>query len=124
MPKAGDRILVLKEHWLKMITKNRKTMEIRSRAVKGGKYWLGCKGLIRGKVLLQDATCIEDEDVWASLRDKHRLEGAQLPYKKTWGLSILSARPVSPPVSYVHPKGAVGIVIYRPVEDAKSGKKD
>ena len=117
--KPGDRILVLKEHWLKLITKKKKTMEIRGRAVKGGKYWLGYKGVIRGKAVLQHPVCIKDETTWASLRDQHRVESEHLPYRNTWGLTILSARAV-PPVKYVHPRGAVGIVIYKnPAEEDK-----
>ena len=125
MPKAGDRILIVKEHWLKLITQRKKTMEIRSRALRGDKYWLGYHGKIKGRVVLQDADHIKDEATWASLRDQHQVTGERLPYTNTWGLNILSASPVSPPIEYIHPKGAIGIVIYKdPVEEEKRGEKE
>ena len=116
LPQPGDRILVLKEHWLNLIIKTgstRKTMEIRGRALKGGVYWLGHKGFIRGKASLGDPVFIADVQTWAGLRERHRVMSDALPYRKTWGSPVLKARPVEP-VRYIHPRGAVGIVRYRP----------
>ena len=110
-PQPGDRIMIFKEKWLKLILKREKTMEIRSRALKGGKYWLGYKGLIRGMAVFGDAVPVQDDETWASYRDRHRVE-TELPYKKTWGLPILRARSIAP-VKYEHPRGSEGIVRYR-----------
>ena len=113
LPREEDKILILKEHWLNLILSRRKTLEIRGRALKAGKYWLGCRGFIHGKVLLGDAVPIPDEDTWDSLRERHCVESSFLPYKKTYGLPILTVKKVKP-VTFPHTHGAVGIVLYRP----------
>ena len=112
LPRQEDKILILKEHWLNLILGGRKTLEIRGRALKAGKYWLGCRGVIRGKVVLGDAVPIPDEDTWDSLRERHRVESSFLPYKKTYGLPVTSVKKVKP-VTFKHTQGAVGIVLYR-----------
>ena len=115
-PKPGDRIMIFKERWLNLILKKRKTLEIRSRALKEGPYWLGCKGIIRGKAVFAAPKLIRDKDDWASLRGKHCVDADELPYKKTWALPILSARAVEHK-RYKHPQGAIGIVLFRPPEE-------
>ena len=112
LPRQGDKISILKEHWLDMILSHRKTLEVRGRALKAGKYWLGCRGVIRGKIVLADAIPIPDEDTWDSLRERHCVESSFLPYKSTHGLPILSVKKIKP-VTFTHTQGAVGIVIYR-----------
>ena len=111
-PRQEDKILILKQRWMDLILSRRKTLEIRGRALKAGKYWLGCRGVIRGKVVLGEAKHIPDEDTWDSLRESHCVESSFLPYKKTYGLPILAAKKVKP-VTYTHTHGAVGIVLYR-----------
>ena len=104
--------MILKDHWLNLILGGRKTLEIRGRALKAGKYWLGCRGVNRGEAMLGNAVPIPDEDTWDSLRERHRVESSFLPYKKTYGLPLTSVKKVTP-VPFKHTQGAVGIVIFR-----------
>ena len=115
VPQPGDRILVFKEQWLKLVLK-KKTMDIRGKRLSSGAWWLGCKGEIRGKAFFGKAVPIEDVETWVSLQPQHHVEAEKLPYKQTFGMPILHARRVKNPVKYLHPKGAVGIVRFRPVE--------
>ena len=112
-PVDGDRILILKDRWLDLILSGQKTMEVRGQRVQPGRYWLGSRGLIRGVAVLDPAAHIKTEDEWASLRPQHCVFGRKLPYKKTWGMPISSRRSLENPLPYIHPRGAIGIVIYR-----------
>jgi len=111
-PKAGDRILIFKEHWRDLVLRRRKTLEIRGTALKPGRYWIGCRGEITGHLVLGTAVPITTTGTWASLRQRHCVEGNALPYKRTFGLPLLSVGRI-PPVRFAHPQGAIGIVIYR-----------
>ena len=42
-PQPADRILILKQPWLDLILQGTKTLEIRSRPLSAGSYWLGHK---------------------------------------------------------------------------------
>ena len=112
-PQHGDRILVFKEQWLKLILAKKKKIEVRGRAFKGGKYWLGHKKQIPGSVVLGDAFRIQDEEEWASHRAEHCVQSEKMPYNKTWGSRILCACALSEKLPYEHPSGAVGLVRYR-----------
>ena len=48
----GDRILVLRPHWLNLILAGEKTLEIRGRNLSAGTYWLGARGVIHGLAVL------------------------------------------------------------------------
>ena len=109
-PSTGDKILVLKWHWLQLILERRKTMEIRGLALRRGRYFLGFKKNIYGWVEFGDAQRIVNLQQWKQLRFRHLVQRRDLPYKKTCGLPILRIKNFSKPVPYVHPKGAVGIV--------------
>ena len=111
-PRQNDRILVLREPWLRMILAGEKTLEIRGRALASGQYWLGCAKTIHGAVVFGDPLPIRSRQEWEALRPRHRVDSHELPYKKTYGLPILSVR-ATRRVPYHHPKGAVGIVKYR-----------
>ena len=113
MPRNGDRILVLKQNWLSLVLDADKRMEIRSKRLRAGKCFFGWKGTIYASATLGDAVEIRDAHQWESLRHLHRVPGNVLPYKRTFGLPIQSVERLSPSVPYHHPKGAVGIVIYR-----------
>ena len=110
MPSSGDRILVLKWHWLQLILGRRKTMEIRGLALRRGRYFLGFKKNIYGWVEFGDPQRIVNLQQWNQLRSRHLVQRGDLPYKKTSGLPILRAERLSEPVHFFHPKGAVGIV--------------
>ena len=109
-PGIGDKILVLKWHWLQLILNDKKTMEIRGMALRRGRYFLGFKKNIYGSVEFGDAQRIVNLQQWSQLRSRHLVQRGDLPYKKTYGLPILRVERFSEPVAYVHPKGAVGIV--------------
>ena len=112
-PRAGDKILVFKERWRDLVLRRRKTMEIRGAALKAGLYWIGCRGEITGRLVLGAALPITDESAWIALRGQHCVDGAALPYKRTFGLPVLSVHKVAP-LKYTHPRGAIGVVRYRP----------
>ena len=109
-PGIGDKILVLKWHWLQLILNDKKTMEIRGMALRRGRYFLGFKKNIYGSVEFGDAQRIVNLQQWSQLRSRHLVQRADLPYKKTCGLPILRVERFSEPVPFFHPQGAVGIV--------------
>ena len=109
IPQHGDRILIFKEPWLKLILKGEKKMEIRNKGLTGS-WWLGCKGEIRGKAIFGQPVMIPDQETWLSLRSQHLVETEDPPYgARTRGLPVLEVRKVKA-VKYLHKKGAVGIV--------------
>jgi len=112
-PVRGEKILILKDHWLHLILLRQKKLEIRGVAYKPGKYYLGHKKLIYGSVQLGEPMPITTVDQFRLLRGLHRIDSAKLPYAKTFGLPVLSVRPSSHRVPFTHPKGAIGIVRYR-----------
>ena len=112
-PKAGEKILILKQPWLQMILSGQKTLEIRGRALSPGKYWLGQGSMIHGVVYLGTAFWIDSLQSWTDHYSQHRVDLPMLPYKKTYALPILSARPTGRMIPYIHPKGAIGIVKFR-----------
>ena len=111
-PLPGDRILVLRPHWLNLILAGEKTLEIRGRNLSAGNYWLGTRGMIHGCAMLEPAMLINTAQAWQELRHRHRVESNELPYKTTYALPVRQCRRVTP-IPYVHPRGAVGIVKYR-----------
>ena len=112
-PQRGDRILVLRPHWLNLILAGEKTLEIRGRNLSAGNYWLGTRGMIHGFAILEPAMLINTAQAWQELRHRHRVESNELPYKTTYALPVRRCRRVTTPIPYVHPRGAVGIVKYR-----------
>ena len=112
LPKSGDKILVMKEHWLCLILGGHKTMEIRGNAFRQGKYYLGHKGLIYAEVQLGPPAFIESDEQWRALAPKHKVACAMRPYKKTFGLPITKMNRTRK-FGYHHPRGAISIVRYR-----------
>ena len=108
-PKHGDRILVVRPHWIRLILAGEKALEIRARNLSPGKYWLGSRGIIYGIIQLEPGTLIDSVELWIRLRRRHRVESDQLPYKNTYGLPIHNARRVRR-VNYAHKRGAIGLV--------------
>ena len=111
-PQQGDRILVLKPHWLEQILALKKTLEIRGSKLKPGRYFLGCGGRIYASVILDAAIAIETKAQWIALREDHKVKTDALPYRKTYGLPIKKLTQLKKAVSYIHPRGAIGIVRY------------
>ena len=112
-PQSGSRVLVLKKPWLDLMLTGEKTLEVRGRKLKGGVYYLGSRGLIHGRAVFESAFAINDEAQWNALLPKHRVCDPALPYKRTFGLLVKKVMRITPPVAYVHPRGAIGIVKYR-----------
>ena len=110
VPAPGDKIIVLKWHWLQLILDRSKKMEIRGLALRRGRYFLGFKKNIYGWVEFGDPQRIVNLQQWDQLRPRHLVPVVDLPYKKTCGLPILRAKRLREPVPFFHPKGAVGIV--------------
>ena len=111
-PQLGDRILVLRPHWLNLILSGEKTSEIRGRNLAAGSYWPGCRGMIHGRAILMPATLIKTLEAWRDLRHMHHVEGDELPYKRTYGFPVRHSERVTP-TPFAHPAGAVGIVKMR-----------
>ncbi len=78
----------------------------------GGQYFLGCRGQIWGRAVLDSGVRIATDAEWVALRGEHRVDTDALPYRRTFGFRILSLERLRRPVPYQHPRGAVGIVIY------------
>ena len=108
MPYSSS-LLVLQE-WLDKILDGSKTMEVRSRRLKGGIYYLGCKGVLYGQALLGDAVHIDNPAKMKALKKKHLL-GDVLPYKTTYGLPILGVRKLH--CKYQHKRGAIGLIRFK-----------
>ena len=106
------KILILKKHWLDRILSGEKTLEIRGAPLKSGTYYLGCKKTIYAVATTGPPIAIATVDQWDSLRSQHRVESAEPPYAKTFGLPILHVQRVNR-MPFAHPRGAIGIVKYR-----------
>ena len=111
-PAPGDRILVFKDRWLSLVLSGKKTLEIRGCALKPGRYYLGCKQKIYGIAELGAPLRVSSQSQWLAMKDKHLVDTAGLPYKRTFALPILKFKSL-PPCPYQHKRGAIGIVIYR-----------
>ena len=112
-PKEGDRVLVLKQHWLDLLLNREKLIEVRGMPLKSGVYYLGSGGKIYGCAFFGAPLPINDAAHWNALRRKHRVPDPLPPYKRTFGLPVIRIRRISPPLPYVHPRGAIGLVRYR-----------
>ena len=113
MPASGDRILIVRPCWLNLILSGAKTMEICGSPLRSGKYYLGYKKQIFAMAQMGRPLRITSEEHWAALRLRHRVVSKSLPYKRTYGMPILSVRALSP-ISFQHPRGAISIVKFRP----------
>ena len=111
-PVRGDRILVLKQSWLALILQGVKTHEVRPGNYRGGKYFLGSKGVIYAQCQLGPAVRVETLRQWRRLQKFHRHSSRTMPYAKTYVMPILSLHEIRRP--YYHPRGAIGVVRYVP----------
>ena len=113
-PRCGERILILRQEWLERILDGTKTLEIRGARLREGDVWLGSQRTISGKARLGPAVPIRTEQEWATLRPQHLVADPVLPYKTTWGLPIQSVTRLRDAVPFLHRRGAIGIVKFRP----------
>ena len=114
-PEQGDKIMMFTERWMDLILRSPspKTLEIRSRCLQPGTYWMGMRKAIHGKIVLGCAFEIADLETWARLRSRHCVESIAMPYKRTWALPILEAKSLKKKIPVTHPQGAVSIVRYK-----------
>ena len=87
-------------------------MEVRSSPYRAGKYYLGYAKQILAVAQLGAPLHICSPKQWIALQPEHRVMSEHSPYKRTYGLPILSVRVVRP-MSFMHPHGAITIVKYR-----------
>ena len=102
------------EEWLERILDGRKTLEIRGTRLREGDVWLGNRRAVSGKAHLGPAVSIGTKQEWAALRPQHLVADAALPYKTTWGLPLQSVTRLGDAVPFLHRRGAIGIVKFRP----------
>ena len=111
-PKRGDKFLVYRKGIIEMILAGEKTLEIRSRRFKAGRYFLGCRSCIHAAARLGPAFRIDNFGDFERLRHSHMMSADALPYNPTWALPIERVEQLSIP--YKHPRGAITIVRFRP----------
>ena len=112
MAAPGDRILIVKPCWINLILSGEKTLEVRGVPYRPGKYLLGYKRQTLAVAHLGTPFRITTTDEWLALRSQHCVMMDGPPYKRTFGLPILSADRVSA-IPFHHPRGAINLVIYR-----------
>ena len=112
-PVVGDRILALRPEWLALVLAGRKTLEVRSRRLRPGRYFLGCCGYISGHVDMGVATRATHRE-WRDRVGEHVVRSRHLPYQNTWLHPLESVCLATVMLPYNHPQGAVGIVIFMP----------
>ena len=110
-PSPGDRILIFKQGWLSLIMSGQKTLEIRGSALRPGRYYLGCKGQIYGVAEFGEPVRIATLSEWVALKGKHLVDTVTLPYKRTHASPLLRVTALRPH-TYIHPRGAIGIVVH------------
>ena len=116
MATDGERILVLQRSWMDLILSGRKTIEVRGVRLRAGAYLIGCKSIAYGRVRFGKAFEVKDDAEWQALRQQHMVKSSTRPYRHTWALPIESVEIFEKTIQYQHPRGAVGIVIYRACE--------
>jgi len=90
-PLPGDRILVLKPRWLRLILGGRKTLEIRGSPLAPGPAWLGSRGIIYGSCILGTALEVRSADEWDNLRGRHQVQGTSA-YPRPWAIPLHDVR--------------------------------
>ena len=112
-PVPGDRILILRRPWLDLILSGAKKLEIRSRKLSRQTYFLGCRRCIYGSAMVSDASVIDTARQWRALFPQHQWDVSQQPFRVTWAHKLSRVARAEAPVPYIHPRGAIGIVLFR-----------
>ena len=113
-PVPGDRILILRPHWLACILTGQKTLELRHRRLKPGQYFLGYKERMYGVCTITSSYILSTYKAFRDTQHLHCCAATSLPYKCTYAHEITDVSTV-PLIQYYHPRGAVGVVVYRGV---------
>jgi hypothetical protein len=119
-PKYGDKVLVFKDPWLPKVLNGSKVLEVRGRRLAPGRYYLGFLRNIWGHVEVGRATLCENAEQWQAAASQHCVESPNPPYKKTWLHPLSSVCRSTGYWPYIHPRGAIGIVVYRLPTDEKA----
>ena len=112
-PRHGDRILVVTRQWLDLLLTQEKTLEVRGSRIRAGTYYLGCQQKMYARIRLGSAFEIMCDKTWRRMKQQHHVGLERRPYKRTFGLPVHAVEPLDQPVEYRHPRGAIGIVVYR-----------
>ena len=118
-PSEDDRILVLQQPYLTLILAGSKDLEIRGMRLRPRRIWLGNQGLIFGEAFISEAWEIRSDAEWRQLWSRHHWHCDERPYKRTFAMKLSQVKRCSQPWRYTHPRGAIPIVIYRPVPDER-----
>ena len=103
----GARVLVLKKRWLQLILSGEKTVEIRGQSARQGHTWLATGATIYAGARVCCVKCISLAE-FQQMSEEHRLQYQSLPYKKTYALSLDTARELPAPVGFHKKWGAIG----------------
>lgn len=107
-PQIGDRILVLREEWLRLILDGKKTQEIRNRKTRRGLVWLGLNGKVYGQVEITEVKDLTEEE-FRRCGDAHLWpEDRPVPYKRICGYTLANLKVLSQPLPYYRPDSPIG----------------
>ena len=106
--------MVFRRPWLDLVLAGEKTIEVRHRALRAGvAYFLACRGVVYGSAVVSGVVLVTSDAQWRALLPQHRWDVPRLPYRRTFANSLTSVALAVPPLPYRHPRGAVGIALYR-----------
>ena len=120
-PMPGYKILVIRPYRLDLILAGEKSLEIRGTPYRPGRYFLGYSRQVLALAQLGNLVRIASAGHWVSLHSQHHVVTETLPYKRTFGLRILSVRAVRP-VPFHHPRGPITIVRHRTLRFARASR--
>ena len=113
-PANGDRILIFRRPWLDLVLSGAKTVEVRHRSLRPGQtYYLGCQSFIYGAAEIGAVVLVTSAEQWTQLAPQHRWDVPAPPYRRTCAHTLANVVRAPVPLSYWHPRGAVGVVLYR-----------
>ena len=120
-PVLGESFLIVKPEWQELIYCGSKTIEVRHRKLKPGRWFMGHKTEINGFVVVGEAFIIRDDAHWKELAHAHCVHTEERLYSKAnvscWANPLSQATRVQS-VRYLHPRGAIGIVKFQPPPSA------
>ncbi len=88
-------------------------MEVRGTRYSRRTFLLGCQNRIYARAKFGEPIHIQTLEQFAHLHPRHRIRVRKLPYKRTYGLPIEQLTTFRARHTYVAPRGAIGIVVYR-----------